>query len=82
MVDHVIVTVKSQNEMFNVDMELPSKIRLGDLAPQLLENLKAISPHQFIGKTEIKLKCRNKTLSPNETLETEYVYDGAIIEVM
>ena len=82
MIDHVIVTVRSTEKGFDIDMELPSKIAISDLATQLLENLKAIAPHYFIGKESIQLQCRNKILTGSQTLEKEYVYDGAIIEVI
>ena len=82
MTDHIILTVRSQKNNFDVDMELPSKISIADLAPQLLENLKAIAPHQFMGVEEIRLRCGNYTLKQNDTLDSAYVYDGAILEVI
>ena len=82
MIDHVIVTVRSEANGFDVDMELPSKVTVEDLAPQLLENLKAIAPHQFIGIEEIKIKYGKNILNFKDTLDSSYVYDGSILEII
>lgn len=81
MIDHVIVTVRSKENNFDIDMELPSKISIADLGPQLLENLKAIAPEQFRGKENIQMRYRDVTLKSTETLETGCVFDGSIIEI-
>ncbi len=82
MTDHVIVTVRSKENNFDIDMELPLKISIADLGPQLLENLKAIAPNQFRGKEGIQLRYRNMSLKSTETLETACVFDGSIIEIV
>lgn len=82
MIDHVIVTVRSKENNFEIDMELPSKISISDLAPQLLENLKAIAPNKFRGKEGIKMRYRGSALKSTETLETGCVFDGSIIEIV
>lgn len=82
MIDHVIVTIRSKENNFDIDMELPSKISIADLAPQLLENLKAIAPNQFRGKESIQMRYRNVALKSTETLEIGCVFDGSIIEIV
>lgn len=82
MIDHVIVTVRADSGRFEEDMELPSKISIADLAPQLLENLKAMSPYQFSGRSEIRLKCGQTILDDEDTLEKGHVWDGAVLEVL
>lgn len=82
MIDHVIVTIRSKENNFDIDMELPSKISIADLGPQLLENLKAISPSQFRGKESIQMWYRDVILKPTETLESGCVFDGSIIEIV
>lgn len=82
MIDHVIVTIRSKENNFDIDMELPSKISIADLGPQLLENLKAIAPSQFRGKESIQMRFRDVTLKSTETLESGCVFDGSIIEIV
>lgn len=82
MIDHVIVTIRSKENNFDIDMELPTKISITDLGPQLLENLKAIAPNQFRGKENIQIRYRDVTLKPMETLESGCVFDGSIIEIV
>lgn len=78
MTDHVIVTL-CDDEGFEADMELPEKIPLSDLAPQLLENLKAMAPQHFSGREQIRVKFRDRLLEENETLERAYVWDGSVL---
>lgn len=82
MIDHIIVTIRSKENNFDIDMELPSKISVSDLSPQLLENLKAIAPNQFKGKENIQMRYRGVALKPTETLESGCVFDGSIIEIV
>lgn len=82
MIDHTILSVRSVENNFEIDMELPSKISVADLAPQLLENLKAISPHHFMGKEYIKIKYKNIILKETDTLEKSGIWDGSIIEIV
>lgn len=82
MIDHVIVTIRSKENNFDIDMELPSKISIADLGPQLLENLKAIAPSQFRGKESIQMRFRDIALKSTETLESGCVFDGSIIEIV
>lgn len=82
MTDHVIVTVRSKENKFDIDMELPAKLPVEDLAPKLLENLRAIAPEQFRGKESIQMKYRDAVLKPTETLESGKVFDGSIIEIV
>lgn len=82
MTDHVIVTVRSKENNFEIDMELPLKVSVADLGPQLLENLKAIAPTLFRGKESIEMQYRDVTLKSTETLESGCVFDGSIIEIV
>lgn len=82
MIDHTIVTVRSKVNDFEIDMELPSKISIADLGPQLLENLKAIAPNLFRGKETIQMRYREVALKSTETLESGCVFDGSIIEIV
>lgn len=82
MTEHVIVTVRSKENNFDVDMELPSKIFIADLSAQLLENLKVIAPNQFMGKENIQMRYRGVALKSTETLESGCVFDGSIIEIV
>ena len=82
MTDHVSLTVRSKANDFIIDMELPTKISIADLEPQLLENLKAIAPHQFMEKDEIHIRYMDNVLKPTETLATSCVWDGTIIDVI
>lgn len=81
MTDHVIVTVYSKENEFELDMELPMKMPISELAPGLLENLKVINGQLFRGKEGISLKYRGTELKSTETLETACVFDGSLIEV-
>lgn len=81
MTDHVIVTVCSKENDFEIDMELPMKMPISELAPGLLENLKVINGQLFRGKDCIHLRYRGNELKSTETLETACVFDGSVIEV-
>ena len=81
MIDKVIVTVKTDNGAFSIDMELPAQLSVKELAPKMLDALEQIDPRKFLGMDELTLINKGSVLSESSTLDSEAVWDGSILIV-
>jgi len=84
MFDSVLVTVRTKDGRFSVDLDIPSTEPVGELKIKLLEILKLLNQQVFNGWQDIRIMngSNNKLLLLAETLEEAEIWDGSILYVM
>ncbi len=74
-----LVTLIFGDGLFNVDMELPSQIPVGELSKRVLEILKSLYEGEFSGWKSCSFEFNNKILSNDDTLLKAGAFDGSKI---
>jgi len=83
MFDSVIVTLRTNNTSFEVDLDIPSKEPLKNLIVKLLEILCILDNREFGTWQTIRFidEKTNKRLDPEETLEEAEIWDGSVLRI-
>ena len=81
MFDSVMITLRTKDNTFSADLDIPCKEPLKELKVKLLEifcifDNRLFSPWQDIRFLDEKT---NKQLNPEETLEEAEIWDGSIL---
>jgi len=81
MFDSVIITLRTEDNAFSVDVDIPCQEPLQDLKGKLLEILRIFDNHLFSHWQDICFTDRqtNRQLDPEETLEEAEIWDGSIL---
>jgi len=84
MFDSVIVTLRTKDNAFSVDLDIPCKELLKDLKGKLLEILCIFDSRLFGTWQDIRFvdEKTNKRLDQEETLEEADIWDGSILTIM
>lgn len=80
--DYTIVTLRFGENAFEVDLELPLKLSIGELTKKLLVTLKAIDYERFARIDGIGLVFQGRRLDLELTLEHYGVWDGSYLTVI
>ncbi len=77
----VIITVQTENNEFNYDIEAPTDIQVSQLKEDIFETLCNYNPKQKTIESPSKLYCRRlkRNLNDNETFGNAGIWTGDII---
>ena len=77
----VIITVQTENNEFNYDIEAPTDIQVSQLKEDIFETLCNYNPKQKTIESPSKLYCRRlkRNLNDNETFGNAVIWSGDII---
>lgn len=81
MNDHVIVSIRLVDGSYEADVELPSKMPMKKLIPELRAFLTKLAPSVFHDNQDIELYNNGVLLAENETLISRGIWDGGIIDI-
>jgi|GEM_PF-839162 len=81
MIAASLVTVRIAESRKQLDMELPTDMPAGELAPKLLAALKNVEDARLHDVTQIRIKVDARYLDGAETLSSAHIWDGGIITV-
>lgn len=80
MIDHILASVKIGGNDF--DMELPVKIKMHNLVPQIVLTVKQNKPECKIEENaNVHIYYENNIIPETKTLEECYIWDGAALEI-
>ena len=81
MFDSVIITLRTTDDSFSVDLDIPCKEPLKSLKGKLLEILCMLDNRIFNSWRDIRLynEKTGKQINPDETLEEAEIWDGSIL---
>ena len=81
MFDSVMITLRTKDNPFSVDLDIPCKEPLKDLKIKILEILCIFDNRLFSTWQDIRFldEKTNKQLNPEETLEEAEIWDGSIL---
>ena len=79
--DFALVTVRVESMHFQVDMEMPAKMRIKELVPKLLEVLKNYDESRFSDVSSLNLSCNNTRLNEDASLADYQIWDGSILDI-
>lgn len=72
-----ILTVMSEDEEFETDMELPSEMPVSELCKQILAILKGVDSDKFGDIQKCSLEYNNRVLNDDDTLLKVGAFDGS-----
>ena len=72
-----LVTVFFGDGVFDVDMELPSQLPIGELSKRVLEILRSLYEGEFSGWQSCTFEFNNKILNSDDTLLKAGAFDGS-----
>ena len=77
----VIITVQTENNEFNYDIEAPTDLQVSQLKEDIFETLCNYNPKQKTIESPSKLYCRRlkRNLNDNETFGNAGIWSGDII---
>ena len=79
--DTFIVTLVNTTGDFDMDVELPAELSVGEMCDKLINVLKSIDGEKFSGWKCCRLRYKNRFLSDTETLSMAGAFDGSRIVV-
>jgi len=84
MFDSVIITLRTKDNAFSVDLDMPCKEPLSGLKAKLLEILCIFDNRLFGTWQDIRFfdEKTKKLLDQEETLEEAEIWDGSILTIM
>ena len=77
-----LVTLRLEDGSFEVDMELPSQLPIGDLRRRILEVLKTLYEDKLSGWQTCRLEYNNRILNDDDTLLKVGAFDGSKLYLM
>ncbi len=72
-----LVTLRLEDGSFEVDMELPSQLPIGELRRRLLDILKTLHEDELAGWQICRLEYNNRILNDDDTLLKVGAFDGS-----
>lgn len=81
MPDRCIVTVRTQNGAFEIDLDMPSGVPFGELRGDLLGILKSLCEAEFAHWADCNLQHRSRVFGEKDTLMGVGAFDGSILTV-
>ena len=81
MPDRCIVTVRTQNDSFEIDLDIPSRIPFGAFRRDLLGILKTLEASEFGPWEDCSLRCKARVFDEQDTLTGIGAFDGSILTV-
>lgn len=79
--EYALVTVRAEKMHWQVDMELPARMKIRELAVRILETLKLHEEERFSHVSEIHLFHERKKLHKDATLSDYGIWDGGILDI-
>ncbi len=79
--ESAMVTARVEKMSWQIDMELPAKMRIKELVMEMLETLKMYDEERFCQISEISLFHEQKKLHMDATLADYQIWDGSIIDI-
>ena len=77
-----LVTLKLEDGSFEVDMELPSQLPIGELRRRLLGILKTLREDELSGWQTCRIEYNNRILNDDDTLLKVGAFDGSKLYLM
>ena len=74
-----LVTLMLVDGSFEIDMELPSQLPIGDLRRRLLDIIKTLHEDELSGWQTCRLEYNNRVLNDDDTLLKVGAFDGSKI---
>ena len=83
MFDSVIVTLRTEDKAFSVDLDMPCKEPMKELTGKLLEILRILDRPLFGDWQAVRLydEQTGRRLDPEDTLEEAEIWDGSILMI-
>ncbi len=81
MPDNCIVTIRTEDGAFEVDLDIPSRIPFGEFKGDLLGILKTLSEDAFGGWNDCALQCKAHVFGEKDTLMDMGAFDGSILVI-
>ena len=75
--ESALVTLKLP--FFDVDMELPTFLSLGELSKKILETLRLCYPSACSGTFEMRISYNGAMLAETDTLASRGIWDGSVL---
>ncbi|MCI8946827.1 MAG: hypothetical protein HFI91_07140 [Lachnospiraceae bacterium] len=79
--EYALVTVRAEKMHWQADMELPARMKIRELAVQILETLKLHDEERFYHVSEISLFYQDKKLHMDASLADYMIWDGSILDI-
>lgn len=79
--EYALVTVRLEKMRWQIDMELPAKMKIKELVIKILETLKMYDEERFYHISQISLFHGEKKLHTDASLADYQIWDGSIIDV-
>ena len=79
--EKVIVCLQDSVRNYRTDAELPSQMLIPDLRKGILALLKEYEPGKYAACTEISLSFNGSSLRDSQTLASQGIWDGSVLEI-
>ena len=76
-----MVTIRVEKVNWNVDMELPVRMKIRDLKIKMLDALKMYDEERFFKVSSINIFLCDKELSGEVSLADYQIWDGSIVDI-
>ena len=80
--DFAIITMRIPSLAWQLDMELPVKVRIDELCGKILNTLKKYDPDTFQSISGISLQWNEKILNKGMSLSDYQIWDGNMLEIV
>lgn len=77
--EYAIVTIRTEDGIWEADMELPAKMKLKNVAVKVLDTIKALDENRFAAVHKLYFKFGQKRLNEEATLADYQIWDGSIL---
>ena len=81
MPENFIVTIASKQGSFEVDLQIPAKLKISEFDGKLLEILKMIDEREFRRWNRLQMSAGGRVLRGSESLASAGAFDGSRIIV-
>lgn len=79
--EYALVTIRVEKMHWQIDMELPSRMKIKELVVKILETLKLYDEERFYHISEISLFHEQKKLHRDAALADYQIWDGSILDI-
>ena len=81
MPENFIVTITNAQGTFEIDLQIPARLRMSELAGKLLEILKMLDNREFRHWSKFQMSVADRVLLGSDTFASAGVFDGSRIVV-
>lgn len=79
--DYALITLRTKDNSWEKDLELPAKMKLKNVARKVLDTIKAMDESRFADIYRLRFTYETKVLNEEATLADYQIWDGSILYI-